>query len=91
MLTNANKVECFLVFVDCMSPTVQGMNLVAGSEIASAKKQITLLLIRLFKMVSYNYNHAKMLSLKRYPCYVFSVSWMSRACILIIAMLAFGT
>lgn len=38
--------------VDCMSPTVKGMDLTAGNEIAIAKKQITLLLVRLFKMVS---------------------------------------
>lgn len=35
-----------------MSPTAQGMNLAAVSEVAAAKKQVTLLLIRLFKMVS---------------------------------------
>lgn len=42
----------FCHLVDCMSPTVRGMDLAAGSEVAIAKKQVTLLLIRLFKMVS---------------------------------------
>lgn len=41
-----------LMSVDCMSPTVQGITLGTGNEVAAAKKQITLLLIRLFKMVS---------------------------------------
>jgi len=45
--------KMFLCIIDCMSPVVRGIDLAAGSEVATAKKQITLLLIRLFKMVSY--------------------------------------
>lgn len=52
LLPSLRELKCVLLFADCMSPTVQGMGLAAGNEVAIAKKQITLLLIRLFKMVS---------------------------------------